>query len=402
MPYRRSVQGGGGAVLSNGTSISGDPGAPMVPARPTIREATGGGGPHALGGHHDVDPGGARHGLQRERYRGGQPVSGSWVLPETADCLARVRLSVNASHLPDRLHVLEETLHSDVGLYVASARPGAGAVARRGGQWGTTVVAVGAHLSPAGGNGQACGGHLYGGVSHQQGRQDHAVSQWASACPDRDRTAERIGVAGAGSRDGRAARTGDGRNVFSGRGASLPSLGPGPLRDSGCVGVGARLQLSTPTTHDVPGSLEGCIRCRVPNHAILLSLRQRRSVWGGPGRGQTEALLSSGSAYRLRPGAGWRRTGTDRDRGRDPAVCIFCLAGISNRCACTGAVRPLSGHGHYLVDRWSGIGECGGGDRAFADERAHLTVRELWRLVAGGQSDRRRDPPQYFPRSPCR
>ena len=88
MTYRRNVEGEGGAVLSNGTSISGDLGAPMVPAQPTIRwEATSGGGPHAPGGHHDVGAGGARHGVQRERHRGGQPVSGSWVFPETADRL---------------------------------------------------------------------------------------------------------------------------------------------------------------------------------------------------------------------------------------------------------------------------------------------------------------------------
>ena len=125
MPYRRDVEGEGGAVLNNGASISRDSGAPMVPDQPTIGQATGGGGPHAARGHHDLGVGGTRHGIQRERHCGGQPVSRSWVFSEAADCLARVRLSIDASHVAHRLHALEETLHSDVGLHVASARHGA-------------------------------------------------------------------------------------------------------------------------------------------------------------------------------------------------------------------------------------------------------------------------------------
>ena len=212
-------------------------------------------------------------------------------------------------------------------LHVAAARHGAGAVDRCGGQGGAAMVAVGAHLGSAGGNGQARGGHLYRGVSDQKRGQDHVVSRWSSAGPDRDRTVERTGVARAGSWDGRGARTGDSRDVFSRRGAHLPSLGLRPLRDSGRAGAGSWVQLSTPTAHDVSCSMEGCVGCRVSNHAILLGLRQRRSVRGGIGRGQTEALFSPGGAYRFCPGAGRRRTGTHRDRHRDPAVCDFLSGG---------------------------------------------------------------------------
>src|SRR5688572_8647669 len=280
MPYRRNVQREGAAVLSHGTSISRDPGTPMVPAQPTIwRQATGGGRPHAFGAHDDIGAGGARHGVQRECHCGGQPVSGSWVFPEAADCLAHLRLSPDASHVANRLHVVEEAVHPDVGLYVASARSGAGAVAWCRCQWGQAMVAVGARLSSAGGDGQARGGDLYGGISHQQGGQDHAVSQWASAGPGRDRTAGRSGAAGTGSWDGCGAWARDGRDVFSRWGTYLPSLGLSPLRNSSRAGAGAWVQLSTPTAHDVFGSMEGCIGCRVPNHAILLGLRQRRSVW---------------------------------------------------------------------------------------------------------------------------
>ncbi len=169
MPYRRDVQGEGGAVLSYGASISGDSGAPMVPDhQPTVGQATGGGGPHASGGHHDPGVGGTRHGVQRERHCGGQPVSGSRILSEAADRLARVRRSVDASHIAYRLHVLEETLHSDVGLHRAAARHGVGAVGRRIGQGSAAMVAAGTYLGAAGGNGQARGGHLSGGVSDQK------------------------------------------------------------------------------------------------------------------------------------------------------------------------------------------------------------------------------------------
>ncbi len=163
MLYQRDVQGEGGAVLSNGASISGDSDAPMVPDhQPTIRQVSGCARPHAPGGHHDPGVGGTRHGVQRERHRGGQPVSGSWVLSEATDRLARVRFSIDASHLTYRLHALEEALHSDVGLHVAAACHGPGAIARCGGQGCAAMVAVGAHLGSAGGNGQARGSHLYG------------------------------------------------------------------------------------------------------------------------------------------------------------------------------------------------------------------------------------------------
>ena len=183
MPYRCDVQGEGGAVLSNGASISGDSGAPMVPDQPTVGQATGGGRPHASGGHHDTGVGGPRHGVQRERHRGGQPISGSRVFSEAADRLAHVRISVDASRVAYRLHILEEALHSDVGLYLAAARHSAGTVARCGGQGSAAMVTVGAHLGAAGGNGQARGGHLSGGVSDQKRRQDHVVSRWSACRP---------------------------------------------------------------------------------------------------------------------------------------------------------------------------------------------------------------------------
>src|SRR5262245_58182108 len=315
MPYRRDVQSKGGAVLSNGASISGDSGASMVPDQPTVEQATGGGGPHASSGHHDPRIGGTRHGVQRERYRGGQQVSGFGVLSEAANRLAYVRFAVDASRVANRLHVLEKTLYSDVGLHVVATRYGAGPVDRRGGQGGTALVAVGIHLGAAGRNGQARGRHLSGRIPDQERRQDHVVSRWASAGPDRDRTLERIGVAGAGSWDGRGAWTDHGRDVFSSRGAPLPSHGVRALRDSSRVSAGPWVHLSPPKAHDVSGSMEGCVGQRVPNHAVILVLRQRRSIGSGIGRRQAEALLPSGGAYGLCFGAGWRRTGTRRQRG---------------------------------------------------------------------------------------
>ena len=142
-----------------------------------------------------------RHGVQREA---------SWraigfrirVFSEAADRLVAFGFLLSISR---RVSItrLEEALHSDVGLHVVVARHSAGAVARGGGQGGAAMVAVGAPLGSAGGNGQARGGHLYGGVSDQKRGQDHVVSRWSPAGPDRDRTAERASVAGAGSRDGR-------------------------------------------------------------------------------------------------------------------------------------------------------------------------------------------------------
>ena len=80
----------------------------------------------------------------------------------------------------------------------------------------------------------------------------------------------------------------------------------------------------------------------------------------------------------------------------------FLSGGGSDRRACASAVRPLSGHGYYLVDRRPGVGECSGGDWALTDERAHLTVHQLRGVVAGGQSDRRGNLAQYFSRPACR
>ena len=133
MRYRRDMQGEGGVVLNYGASISGDSGAPMVPDQPTVGQAAGGGGPHASGGHHDPRASGAGHGVQRERHRGGQQISGSRVLSEAADRLACVRLAVDASRVAYRLHILEKALHSDGGLHGAPAHHGAAAVARCGG-----------------------------------------------------------------------------------------------------------------------------------------------------------------------------------------------------------------------------------------------------------------------------
>src|SRR5512147_1241825 len=53
MPYRREVQGKGGAALSNGASIRGDSGTSMVPDQSAIGQAAGGGRPCAACGHHD-------------------------------------------------------------------------------------------------------------------------------------------------------------------------------------------------------------------------------------------------------------------------------------------------------------------------------------------------------------
>ena len=60
-----------------------------------------------------------------------------------------------------------------------------GPVARRRGEGRAAMVAIGAHLDPAGGNGQARRGDLPGGLSDQEGRQDHAVSRRSPAGPDR-------------------------------------------------------------------------------------------------------------------------------------------------------------------------------------------------------------------------
>ena len=226
MPYRRDVQGKGGAILSYGASISGNSGASMVPDhQPTVGQATGSGGPHALGSHDDSGVGGTRDGVQRQRHCGGQPVSGSRILSEAASRLACLRRSVDASRIAYRLHVLEETLHSNIGLRPIAARYGAGAVFGLIGQGSAAMVAAGTYLSAAGGNGQACGGHLSGGVSEQKGRQDHIVSRWPASGPYRDRVAERTRAARTGSWDGCGARTGDNRNVFSRRGTFLSPLG---------------------------------------------------------------------------------------------------------------------------------------------------------------------------------
>jgi hypothetical protein len=156
MPYRRDVQGKGGAILSYGASISRDSGASRVPGhQPTVRQATGRSGPHAFGGHDDSGVSGTCDGVQRERHCGGQPVSGSRILSEAASRLACHRRSVDASRIAYRLHGLEETLHSNIGLRPVAARPGTGAVFRPVGQGSAAMVAVGTYLHAAGRNGQA-------------------------------------------------------------------------------------------------------------------------------------------------------------------------------------------------------------------------------------------------------
>ena len=65
---------------------------------------------------------------------------------------------------------------------------------------------------------------------------------------------------------------------------------------------------------------------------------------------------------------------------------ILCYDRVSDRRARADAVRPLSGHGHYLADRRAGACQCRRRDGAVADERADPTVRQLWRVVAVGQS----------------
>ena len=66
---------------------------------------------------------------------------------------------------------------------------------------------------------------------------------------------------------------------------------------AGRAGAGPWLELSTSTAYDVSCPMEGCVGCRVSNHAIVPGLRQRGPVWSGIGRGQTKAVFSSGGAY---------------------------------------------------------------------------------------------------------
>ena len=116
MPSGVTVQGEGGATLNDGTAITLGLWLSLVPRQPTIGQATRGGGPDALGGHHDPGAGGTRHGVQRECHRGGQPVSRSWVFPETAIGLAGVRLLV--MHLVSQIDYTfwRKLSDSDVGL----------------------------------------------------------------------------------------------------------------------------------------------------------------------------------------------------------------------------------------------------------------------------------------------
>ena len=105
--------------------------------------------------------------------------------------------------------------------------------------------------------------------------------------------------------------------------------------------------------------MEGCVGRRLPNHAIVLGLRQRRSVRGGIGRGQTEAV----SFFRRRiPILSWRWSGKNwGSSGRasdDPAVCIFCLARDSDRWARADPFGRYLGMGITLLIGGAGAGEC--------------------------------------------
>ncbi len=94
---------------------------------------------------------------------------------------------------------------------------------------------------------EARDGDVSGGLSDQEGGQDHVLSERTLAGVDRDRIAQRIGVARTGSRDRRGDRAGDGRMCFSRRRADHSSAWPWhSVRFRSCIGARPWLQLSPP------------------------------------------------------------------------------------------------------------------------------------------------------------
>src|SRR5581483_10625159 len=114
------------------------------------------------------------------------------------------------------------------------------------------------------------------------------------------------------------------------------------------------------------------------------------------GRRQAKTLLSSGSPHRFCAGVGRRGIGAGRHVGDHSAVRDFPAEGISDRRASADAVRATSGDGDHASGRYPSADQRRRRHRTVADEGVDLAFCELWRVVAGGQSGRRRSVAQHF------
>src|SRR5215475_5393753 len=393
---RNSVSHKGRVILRNGFSISRDPVVALADSEPALRHEARGDGSHTHFCDTDAGIDGARHGVQCQRDCRGKSISGSGVFPEASNRMAGFWLPTYASHLAHRLPALEKTLDSHSDRHDGAVGDGVGSIAGSGGEGGETMVAGRSHFDPTGRDGETRDGDVPGRLYDQEGRQAHFFSERTSAGVDRDRSAQRIGLA----------RTGSGHRCGDGFGDGLSALRwwcthhtspeSRTVRNPGCIGAHPWVQLPSPAVDDISRALEGRLGCRVSNHAVISRLRQRRGAWSRVGGREAKTLLLAGGTYGFRIGAGGRGTWSSRYSHCDCAFCSVRVAGISYRRARADAVRQVPRNGHYAPDRNSSTRQCGGCHGVVADEGIDPALCQLWRLVPGCQFCGRRDAVEHL------
>src|SRR5215467_5714242 len=393
---RNSVSEKGRVILRNGLSISRDSVVTLADSEPARRYEACGDGSHTTFCDTDAGIDGARHGVQCQRDRRGKSIPGSGVFPEASNRMARFWLSAYASHLAHRLSPLEKTLVPHFDRHDGAAGGGVSSLAGSGCERGETMVAGRSHFDPAGRDGETRDGDVSGGLCDQEVRQAHPFSGRTSAGVDRDRSAQRIGVArtgfGHGCRDGFSY----GRSALPWWCAHHASPKSRTVRNPGRIGAHPWVQLPAPAVDDIPGALEGRLGCRVSNHAVVSRFRQRRAAWSWIGGREAKTLLLAGGPYGFCTGACGRGTWSSRYSHCDCALCSVRVAGISYRCAGADAVRQVPGNGHYAPDRNSSTRQCGGCHGTVADKGIDAALCQLWRLVRGCQFCGRRDAVEHL------
>ena len=210
--------------------------------------------------------------------------------------------------------------------------------------------------------------------------------------------AQRIDPPGARSGHGGGDGTGGRDAVVSCRGAHQTPWAPVVMRLACGCGIDLWIELSATTADDVPVSLEECLRFGLSNHPVVFGVRQRGTLRSGAGRGEAEAVLSTGGAYGFCAGLGRGGAWVGRQRGDRDVVRIVCPERLSDRRAGTRPIRPASRHGHHHAGRYASIGQCRRRHRTLADQGIDPAVRQLWRVIVSGQFVRRRHLIEYLAR----
>ncbi|MBP1711987.1 MAG: hypothetical protein H6Q42_190, partial [Deltaproteobacteria bacterium] len=143
-------------------------------------------------------------------------------------------------------------------------------------------------------------------------------------------------------------------------------------------------------------SLERPGKCGIPDHPIVPGVRIRECPGGRSGRGEAEAVLSSGGAYGFHFFRHRGRVGIDRGCGGGRTFRYPDFSQFPGLFPGAGSFRDLPGAGNHLPSGHPGFAEHGSGHGAAPDQRIHPAFHQLRGNLPSGKPFGSGDPLEYF------